>query len=56
MGVGGTCDTLLDGYYLEVVLCTVIGCLWLKWGRRKINELQAWDQQDWQVVRQEKQS
>jgi PAT family acetyl-CoA transporter-like MFS transporter 1 len=56
VGVGGTCNTLLDGYYLETVLCTAIGWLWLKWGRRKINQLQARDQQEWQVVRQEKQS
>jgi len=56
VGVGGTCNTLLDGYYLETVLCTAIGCLWLKWGRRKVNELQARDQHEWQVVRQEKQS
>lgn len=54
--VGGTCDTLLDGYYLETLLCTAVGWLWLQWGRREINELQARDHQDWQVVRQEKRS
>ncbi|PSN49381.1 Acetyl-coenzyme A transporter 1 [Blattella germanica] len=48
---GGLCSTWLDGYYVEVALCTVIGWLWLQWGRRRINELQEKDRRAWQVVR-----
>ncbi|XP_069680349.1 acetyl-coenzyme A transporter 1 [Periplaneta americana] len=48
---GGTCSTWMDGYYVETALCTLIGWLWLQWGRRKINELQAKDHREWQVVR-----
>ena len=36
----GVCDVSLDGYYIEVVLCVLVGIVWYKWGRNKIIALQ----------------
>lgn len=46
----GECHTQLDGYYLESLLCIIIGIAWLRWGRRKINFLQSKPHSAWQVV------
>ncbi|XP_033208193.1 acetyl-coenzyme A transporter 1 [Belonocnema kinseyi] len=48
---GGACTTNLDGYYIEIILCFIIGCLWFRWGRRKIEFLQARPLSAWKVVR-----
>merc|ERR1712037_631521 len=33
-GSGGTCATTVDGYYVEAVICFVLGLAWLGlWGR-----------------------
>ncbi|XP_046433587.1 acetyl-coenzyme A transporter 1 [Neodiprion fabricii] len=46
----GECHTQLDGYYIESLLCVIIGVVWLRWGRRKINHLQNKPHSAWQVV------
>ncbi|XP_071446558.1 acetyl-coenzyme A transporter 1 [Hetaerina americana] len=46
----GVCTTLIDGYYIESFVCTVVGLLWLLWGRPVINSLQSKDHSAWQVV------
>ncbi|XP_023290092.1 acetyl-coenzyme A transporter 1 isoform X2 [Orussus abietinus] len=47
---GGVCDIYLDGYYIESIICVIIGFLWFRWGRRKIDYLQKVQFSTWQVV------
>ncbi len=37
----GQCLVSTDGYYIEVVLCVIIGMIWYRWGRSKIKLLQS---------------
>lgn len=46
----GVCIMQLDGYYIESILCLIIGFSWLRWGRRKINILQAKPMSAWKIV------
>lgn len=46
----GECNMTLDGYYVESVLCVLIGFIWLRWGRRKISYLQDQPSSVWQVA------
>lgn len=48
---GGLCTVQLDGYYVEVVLCTVLGVLWLWWAKPRINRLQSKEVREWKVQR-----
>jgi len=51
-GSGGTCATTVDGYYVEAVICFVLGLAWLGlWGWRTINKLQDAPDSAWAVVR-----
>ncbi|XP_044727688.1 acetyl-coenzyme A transporter 1 [Chrysoperla carnea] len=52
---GGTCETQIDGFYLETVICAVIGFIWLLWIGRKINYLQSLNEAHWSVFKNEKQ-
>lgn len=52
---GGRCETIIDGYYVETMICFVIGSAWLLWGWRTIKQLQDADVSNWHVVK-EKQS
>lgn len=46
----GVCVMQLDGYYIESILCLIIGFSWLRWGRRKINILQSEPMSSWKIV------
>lgn len=48
---GGTCLTRIDGFYIETLVCIVIGFLWLQWGRPTINRLQRLPPSAWQIAR-----
>ncbi|XP_008550015.1 acetyl-coenzyme A transporter 1 [Microplitis demolitor] len=48
----GTCVTVLDGYYIESILCVIVGFLWFRWGRRKIDFLQLRPMSAWKVIPQ----
>ncbi|KAI5711384.1 hypothetical protein M8J76_005034 [Diaphorina citri] len=48
-GRQGTCNTWLDGYYVEIVLCSLFGYVWIYWGRRTIHHLQSRSSSAWQV-------
>ena len=51
-GGGGVCGTTVDGYYVEAVICFVLGFAWLGlWGWRTINMLQDAPDAAWAVVR-----
>lgn len=51
---GGKCVTVLDGFYIETALCTLIGVLWLLWGRKKINYIQNLTENSWKLVRRKR--
>ncbi|XP_021188316.3 acetyl-coenzyme A transporter 1 [Helicoverpa armigera] len=46
---GGTCNVRIDGFYIETVLCLVVGFIWLQWGRPTINKLQRLPASAWQI-------
>lgn len=46
---GGKCATTIDGYYIETVICAVIGFTWLSWGRRKIQHVQSLEDRAWKI-------
>jgi len=51
--LGGSCTVFTDGYYVEVVICVLTGCVWyLLWGRKTIRRLQDQPQESWTVVKQ----
>lgn len=46
----GVCNMQLDGYYIESILCLVIGLSWLRWGRQTIDYLQTRPMSAWKVL------
>lgn len=44
---GGTCVTTLDGYYVESVVCVVIGLAWWVWLGKKMRRLQEQSPAAW---------
>ncbi|CAH0715596.1 unnamed protein product, partial [Brenthis ino] len=48
---GGACETRIDGFYIEVVICLIAGFLWLQWGKRTISRLQRLPATAWQIGR-----
>nr|CAG4641622.1 EOG090X04K8 [Eurycercus lamellatus] len=47
--MGGKCNVDIDGFYIESLICIVIGFIWLRWGRKTIEQLQAKDESAWKV-------
>lgn len=46
----GVCNMQLDGYYIESVLCLIIGFAWLRWGRQTIDTLQTRPLSAWKIM------
>uniref|UniRef100_A0A2S2QHE6 Acetyl-coenzyme A transporter 1 n=1 Tax=Sipha flava TaxID=143950 RepID=A0A2S2QHE6_9HEMI len=46
---GGDCNVLMNGYYIEVALCTIIGILWYNIFRGVLQNLQTKDYTHWLV-------
>lgn len=46
---GGKCVTEVDGYYIEIVVCAVVGVLWLRCYGHYIRRLQDYDERAWRV-------
>lgn len=44
---GGMCNTLIDGYYVESVICLVLGVLWLRWKGQQTRSLQDLPESAW---------
>lgn len=44
-----TCSVLVDGYYIESLICFIIGFLWLSWGKSKVRKLQNLPLDSWKV-------
>lgn len=47
--LGGKCITNIDGYYIETVICVIIGFLWLKWKRQAVSQLQDEHPKTWKT-------
>ena len=45
------CSVVIDGFYIQMVVVTVIGFLWLRWGRNRIQKLQRLPSDSWLVVK-----
>lgn len=46
---GGDCITIMNGYYVEMILCTLIGIIWYTIFRNVIKDLQAIKVSEWSV-------
>lgn len=46
---GGSCFSIVDGYYVEVVVCTLFGFIWYFWKRNTIRRLQNAKADSWKV-------
>lgn len=46
---GGQCDTLVDGYFIEVCIGTGLGIIWYIFLNRMLKNLQYKRPSDWQV-------
>lgn len=47
--LGGVCRPYIDAYYVEVILCTIVGIFWIMWKYQKIMDLQNLQMNRWQV-------
>ncbi|XP_033103886.1 acetyl-coenzyme A transporter 1-like [Anneissia japonica] len=47
--IGGTCKTDIDGFYIECIICTLIGFVWLRIMSAKIRHLQNVHVSKWRV-------
>ena len=47
MNAGGVCQTVVDGYYVESIVCVVIGIVWLRWKGQKTRSLQDLPESAW---------
>lgn len=44
------CIAEVDGYYIESVICVIIGLIWVyTWGKPTINKLQSKSDRQWKV-------
>lgn len=48
---GGTCKIFIDSYYIETVICTIVGIIWLWASYRTLMRLQNAPVTTWQVRR-----
>ncbi|XP_015905190.1 acetyl-coenzyme A transporter 1 isoform X2 [Parasteatoda tepidariorum] len=48
---GHECLTTVDGFYLETILCTIFGFIWLKWGKNVIHRLHRLPMSAWKCPR-----
>ncbi|XP_057666812.1 acetyl-coenzyme A transporter 1 [Diorhabda carinulata] len=46
---GGKCITIVDGFYIETVICIAIGCLWYWQGAKKVEQIQQLDESAWKI-------
>lgn len=43
------CTIIVDGYYVEMFVCTILGLIWLCWARKTVDKLQNMDETSWRV-------
>lgn len=54
--IGGTCDTKIDGFYIEIGISLIYGLIWYKIFKSVIYRLQRYAQDDWYVLTNKKSS
>lgn len=47
---GGTCQTIIDGFYIEVAFNIVFGVFWYFWAKKVAKNLQNLPVSDWHVL------
>lgn len=45
------CSIVVDGFFIQMVITTVIGFLWLRWGHKKLEKIQRLPSESWLVVK-----
>lgn len=53
---GGSCVTYIDGFYIEAIICLILGFLWLQVGRPVVNKLQKLPLNRWQLSHRKEKS
>ncbi|VDO53398.1 unnamed protein product [Onchocerca flexuosa] len=48
---GNVCEVAVDGYYIAVALCSIVGIIWYKLMFRKIKYFQEIPRKDWRIVK-----
>ncbi|VDM56843.1 unnamed protein product [Angiostrongylus costaricensis] len=48
---GDVCEVAIDGYYISVAMCSIIGLLWYKLLFNKIKYLQKIPRKDWSIIK-----
>ncbi|KAL3087794.1 hypothetical protein niasHT_029558 [Heterodera trifolii] len=48
---GDACEFVIDGYYISVAICVVVGLLWYRIFYRRIKYFQKIPRQDWRVIK-----
>ena len=48
---GDACEFVIDGYYISVAICTVVGLLWYRIFYRRIQYFQKIPRQEWRVIK-----
>lgn len=48
---GNVCELAVDGYYIAVALCSVVGIIWYRLSFRKIRYFQEIPRKDWRIVK-----
>lgn len=48
---GDICEFFIDGYYISVVISTVIGLIWYKIFYNKIQYFQKIPKEEWRVIK-----
>jgi MFS transporter, PAT family, solute carrier family 33 (acetyl-CoA transportor), member 1 len=46
---GGNCSTDLDGFYVQMLICTIFGLFWFKFFRKRITALQNLPERAWRI-------
>jgi MFS transporter, PAT family, solute carrier family 33 (acetyl-CoA transportor), member 1 len=46
---GGECRPYIDAYYIETLICTILGIIWLVWKHRTLLRLQCLPMAAWKV-------
>ncbi|XP_050438632.1 acetyl-coenzyme A transporter 1-like [Adelges cooleyi] len=47
--IGGSCSTTINGYYLEIIICTIIGIIWYVCFNKPLRNLQTKSNEHWLV-------
>lgn len=44
---GGQCNITVDGYYIEMIILSLIGFIWLIWARKRIEKIESLPPTSW---------